>query len=118
VSGQATGRWYYRARASNAGGDGPWSNTESVGVVPDAPALEPISNPEGDGEYTVQWNAVTGATGYELQEAEDADFSSYTVPYSGSGTQYQATGQPSGRWYYRVRASNAGATAPGPTPSR
>jgi hypothetical protein len=108
VSGQPTGRWYYRVRAGNTAGQSPWSNTESVGVVPDAPVLEPIENSDGDGAYLVAWNAVTGATRYRLEEDDNPEFESPTLRYAGVGTQFQVDIQPSGRWYYRVRASNLG----------
>ena len=33
VYGQDIGQWYYRVRASNAGGDSPWSSAEWVDVL-------------------------------------------------------------------------------------
>ena len=100
------GTWYYRVRASNAGGDSPWSNIESTGVVPGAPFLAPISNPDEDGAYLVDWAEVTSATSYELQEDDNSDFTSPTIKYIGGNTQYQVGAQEAGLWYYRVRASN------------
>ncbi|MBU1751784.1 MAG: hypothetical protein KKA73_29255, partial [Chloroflexi bacterium] len=108
VSGQTTGRWYYRVRATNTIGDGPWSSTQDVGVCPAAPTLYAISNPECDGDYTVDWSSVAGATSYTLEEDDNAAFTSPTVAYSGSDTEHAVSGQTTGRWYYRVRASNAG----------
>jgi Tol biopolymer transport system component len=37
VRDQIEGNWYYRVRSSNAGGNSPWSNTESVVVIPSTP---------------------------------------------------------------------------------
>jgi hypothetical protein len=111
VSAHQGGLWYYRVRASNEYGDSPWSNTESAGVVPEAPTLEPIDNPDAGMNYLVDWNDVTGATSYELEEAEDAEFSSPTVIYTGTGSQHSVSGQEGGVWYYRVRAR--GAAGPG-----
>ena len=71
-------------------------------VVLSAPTLSAISNPENDGAYSVSWSAVSGATGYTLQEDDNAGFSSPATRYSGAATQYQVTGQPGGTWYYRV----------------
>jgi len=112
ITGQTGGTWYYRVRASNAGGTSPWSNVESVGVIPAAPILADISNPDGNGDYVVDWSDATGATGYRLEEDDNASFSSPTVRYSGSTSQYQVTGQAGGTWYYRVRASNASGSSP------
>jgi uncharacterized protein YegP (UPF0339 family) len=107
ISGQQGGTWYYRVRASNAGGNSPWSNTQSVGVVPAAPMLLSIGNPDGDGNYLVDWNDVTGAFSYRLEEDDNSAFASPIVRYEGDSSQYTVSGQQPGLWYYRVRASNA-----------
>lgn len=73
-----------------------------------APTLSPISNPENDGAYQVSWSAVSGATGYLLQEDDASDFSSPTTRYSGTATQTNISGQVVGTWYYRVRATAGG----------
>jgi hypothetical protein len=106
VMGHEGGLWYYRVRASNAGGSSIWSNIESTGVVPLAPVLEPIENADGDGDYLVDWAAVTNATSYRLEEDDNPEFTSPTVRYTGASTQYQVSGKGPGLWYYRVRASN------------
>ena len=113
INGQQAGSWYYRVRASNDAGDyGPWSNVEAAHVKPEAPLLAPISNPDGNGGYLVDWNDVTGATTYQLQEDDDAGFSSPDLRYTGPASQYQVDNQQSGIWYYRVRATNAGGASP------
>ncbi len=76
-------------------------------LPPGAPTLNGISDPEGDGNYTVSWSASSGATGYTLQEASNASFSSPTTAYSGSSTSTSITGQSQGTYYYRVNASNS-----------
>ncbi len=108
ITGQLGGTWYYRVLASNIGGDSPWSNTESVNVIPAAPVLLPISNPDGNGDYLVDWNIVVGATSYRLEEASNPSFISPTVLYVGTATELQINGHLGGTWYYRVLASNAG----------
>jgi hypothetical protein len=112
VMDQEGGTWHYRVRASNAGGSSVWSNSEATGVVPAAPVLAPVNNPTRVGEYLVDWAEVTNATSYRLEEDDNPDFSSPTVLYSGAGTQYYVSGQGTGLWYYRVRASNE--YGPGP----
>jgi hypothetical protein len=112
VTGQQPGLWYYRVLASNTYGDSLWSNIESVNVIPASPILEPISNPDGNGEYLIDWNDVTGATSYYLEEDDNSSFTSPTARYNGVNSQYQVNGQPTGQWYYRVRASCAGGNSP------
>ncbi|HKZ83253.1 MAG TPA: DNRLRE domain-containing protein [Anaerolineae bacterium] len=74
--------------------------------IPDVPVLNPISNPDGDGNYTVSWNAAYLADTYTLQEDDNAAFSSPTTPYTGPGTSWPASGKPAGTYYYRVKATN------------
>lgn len=115
VTGQPNGTWYYCARASNAAGDSPLSGSQSTTVsVPAiaAPVLSAISNADGDGSYTVAWSSVTAAISYTLEVADNSYFVDPTVAYSGSGTSHAVTGQPEGRWYYRVRAFGADAKSP------
>lgn len=112
VTAQQPGLWYYRVRAGNATGDGPWSNVQSAGVLPEAPVLDPVSNPDGNGDYIVNWNDVAGATSYRLEEDDNIEFNSPTVRYNGTNSQFQVSGQPTGLWYYRVLASCAGGDSP------
>jgi hypothetical protein len=107
VSGRSPGTWYYRVKASGAVKDGEWSNTESVTVKPDPPTLYAIDNPDGDGDYTVDWSNVTGADAYTLQEDDSANFNSPVTRYAGGASQVAVTGQDAGTWHYRVSASNA-----------
>lgn len=107
ISGQGTGTWYYRVKASNSGGDSSWSVTRSTGVRPESPALYAISNTDGDGTYTVDWGSVAGATSYILEEDDNSAFNSPTTRYSGAATEYDISAQAAGTWYYRVRASNS-----------
>ena len=112
VTGQPSGIWYYRVLASNEGGDSPWSNTEWVGMAPAAPVLLPIDNPEGDGDYLVDWNTVLGADSYRLEQAGDPGFISPTLRYEGAASELQVIGQAAGTWYYRVAARNPGGSGP------
>jgi hypothetical protein len=74
--------------------------------------LAPISNPDGNGNYLVDWSDVTGATSYQLEEAEDLEFTSSTAIYEGADSEYRVTGQGDGIWYYRVRASSLAGDGP------
>ena len=66
MSGDCSGRFYYRVYAYNCRTESKPSTVRSVYVL-GSPDLDPISNPECDGEYWVSWSAVDDAQGYELQ---------------------------------------------------
>jgi len=74
---------------------------------PGTPVLNAISDPEGDGNYTVSWSAAARAQTYVLEEDDNASFSSPTTAYSGSSTSASITGRATGTYYYRVKASNS-----------
>ena len=76
-------------------------------VIPTAPVLNAISNPDGDGNFTVSWSSSVGADTYTLQEDDNGGFSSPTTVYSGAGTSKAISGRDVGMYYYRVRASNS-----------
>ena len=84
--------------------------------IPDAPLLNGISNPDGDGNYTVTWSAAARATAYVLQEDDSASFPSPTTLYAGPNTTHAVTDRSVSTWWYRVRASNAYGTSPWSTP--
>ncbi len=80
-------------------------------IIPNPPVLNPISNTDGDGNYTVSWSSSEGATTYTLEEDDNVGFSSPTTVYSGSSTSKNISGRDVGTYYYRVRASNAYASS-------
>ena len=66
--------------------------------------LDPISNPEQNSYYTVNWNSVAGATSYELSEQFNEQ--DWTVVYSGALLTKDFSGKAEGTWSYRVRATD------------
>jgi hypothetical protein len=77
-------------------------------LLQEAPILSTIDNPDGDGDYLVDWSDVADAIGYTLEEADNDQFTSPLLRYVGVDSQCQVIGQHFGTWYYRVLASNAG----------
>ncbi len=57
---------------------------------------------------TLTWNAIPGATGYDVEVAADAGFATIVASAAGlSATSFEASGLNAGQTYYwRVRASN------------
>jgi hypothetical protein len=80
------------------------SLTISTASVPSAPTVNPISNPEWDGTYTVSWSSVSSATAYELQERLNSGSWSTS---SLTGTSKNYSGKADGQWCYQVRAVNS-----------
>jgi hypothetical protein len=84
----------------------PLASTQQVSLPPAAPTLYAIDNPDGDGEYLVDWSDADDATDYALLEDDDPAFTSPIVVYLGNTSQFTVTGRHAGTWYYRVLASN------------
>jgi hypothetical protein len=117
VTGQRGGEWYYRVRASNQAGNGPWSGTVQTVVKPSAaPAPEftkrLVANKYREGQYLLSWTTVAEATAYMLEGSRDAYFSSPEKVYEGDDTQFSVTGRGDGLWYYRVRAVTPSGKSP------
>ena len=119
VTGQRAGTWHYRVIAYNYVGDSLPSNAEETTVADPgllSPALSPIDNEDGDGDYSVEWGGVTGATSYVLEESRDSYFAAPTELYSGPDTQHEVSGRQEGTWHYRVRAFGPGGQSPWSSP--
>ena len=89
-------------------------NPSSIGISvqksstkPSSPALNDPGATDTDGDYTVSWSSVSGATSYTLEEDTSSSFGSPTVVHSGAGTSKYVTGKSDGTYYYRVKACNA-----------
>jgi hypothetical protein len=75
--------------------------------TPAAPNLAPISNPDGDGHYTVIWSSVSFASSYTLQEATNPAFADASQPCAGPDTSCPIHDRWAARFYYRVRGHNS-----------
>lgn len=76
--------------------------------IPSAATLHSISNPDGDGWYSVMWPDAPRADTYSLEEDDNASFSSPIVVYSGGGNLWNVPnpGKTAGTYYYRLRGHN------------
>jgi thermitase len=114
VTGQPDGTWYYRVRATHGDLFGPWSTPVSTTVDPSPlapPALTVLSD-DRDGDYSLDWTDVAGATVYTLEESISPYFTNPLVVYAGVSSIYTVTEQSGGQWHYRVRAAGPAGRSP------
>jgi len=107
VSGLAPGSYSYRVRGCN-----PESVCSSYSAAFTTSVAEPPPAPGGltgppfsiDGSYTIDWDNVSGAASYRLDEKLGSG--SWTQVYSGSSSSKSLSGRSDGTYTYRVRACN------------
>ncbi len=114
VAGLTPGTTYYY-RYSILAATAPFSNTITVLTVPAAPVSSAASNIAGT-SLSANWAASTGATGYYLDVATDAGFTTFVTGFNNldvsNVTTYSVTGLTIATpYYYRVRAYNASGTS-------
>ncbi len=115
----ADGTYYWRVRALNSCGDGPWSSAWQfeIGPVPDTPAL---SSPEHgsdtcDDTPTFSWGSASGADSYTIQVDNNSSFISPEINDTtpGSSTSYTpASALAHDAYFWRVRATNTYGNSP------
>lgn len=116
-SGVPDGRYYLRVRAQNLIGVGPASNeiqvTAGVGAPPAAPTA--LTGSITNGVLTLQWQSgISGGTvaGHVIEAGSSSGLSDIGAVPSGAGSSFQYIGVPPGRYFVRVKATNArGASA-------
>jgi formylglycine-generating enzyme required for sulfatase activity/PKD repeat protein len=103
---QGTTYWYW-VKATNVNGDSGFSapDTGSRATCPGTPAAPTLNAPDvaSSGQsYTVSWTATSPDSSYEVQEDDDAAFTSpSTITVSGTVRSFTNS---AGTFYYRVRA--------------
>ena len=113
--------YYFRVRARNDDGSGPWSQAVDMIVGPGVPAQRTApqgvpalsisrTNANSDQTYRLNWTAPQGTTGYWLVESTDSRFPAggpgVGVNLSGTTYSFYRVVQQPTVYYYRVRASN------------
>ncbi|RAO75911.1 chitinase N-terminal domain-containing protein [Dyella jiangningensis] len=115
AGGKGNGTYGYRVQACNTAGCGAWSGTVNVAVslVPAAPNFSgPYLSTKGRiDSWTVYWDAVPGATRYEIVRADNG-----VTVYSGTALSYVLeSGTSPYPWLensYRLRACNGNGCSP------
>src|SRR5690606_12375875 len=72
-----------------------------------APSFTSVPSGDPDGNYTVSWSSVTGATEYHIQESSNGG-SSWATYNRGTSRNYSPSpAKVTGTYLYRVRACNS-----------
>jgi FG-GAP-like repeat/FG-GAP repeat/IPT/TIG domain len=117
VTGLTLGTTYqYRVRAANASGLSANSNTITQITIPATPVAANVPSPAST-SFTASWNAIAGATGYELDVSTNnfvTNISGYDArPLPAALTQELVSSlSPTISYQYRVRSVNLGGVSP------
>ena len=109
---------YWRVRARNAEGYSGWTDTWSFRTVPLPPAQPTLVAPANNAvnlppTITLQWGALLNVTSYRVEVSADSLFATRLIDDSTVTTiQRSATLSPGTRYFWRVRAKNAGGSGP------
>ncbi|HET6725359.1 MAG TPA: SpvB/TcaC N-terminal domain-containing protein, partial [Gammaproteobacteria bacterium] len=89
------------------------TDTLTVTVQPNAPASITASpSPSFDGDFNVNWAAVTGADCYQIQQSTSTSFAAINPACTTSGTSYSYYSLPNGTYYNRVRTFDNSIASP------
>jgi hypothetical protein len=105
-------RWYWRVRAENECGYGPWSPTRSFTI--DSPATAPTLLAPAHGALIsdttpfFDWTSASKATSYRIQVDNDPSFLTPVLHHTPTSSNYTPSSPlPYGPYYWRVRSESA-----------
>jgi len=122
TSGALTGNttYYWRARAENGAGSGPWSVRWNFRVITTPPAPNLVAPPNNSTNQSptvlLDWDSLAAANSYRIQLATDSLFNS--VVYDTSGVTRSSLQMRPGillanvKYYWKVNATNLAGTGP------
>jgi hypothetical protein len=107
----APGIYYWRVRAGNGCGDGPWSDARSFTILASPSTPDLISPSDGsstcDATPTFDWSTVDGATSYQIQVDDGVGFSSPVIDATTLSSNFTPpSALAPGTYHWRVRAAN------------
>ena len=97
-------RRFYRIRACKGEQCSKFSEINRGHARLPAPEMDEINNDDEDGFFTVDWERVTNAVRYQLEERQDGG--GWTKIYDYTGSAFLREDRSNGEWCYRVRADN------------
>lgn len=113
ISGHADGKYYYRVRGCTGSACTNYltgSTATTVRLTPGIPGPMDLPTNSNTGNYSIGWGQASGTitvTAYEIDEANNSNFTSPTRIYPASGyLSHPVSGKANGSYYYRVRACN------------
>ena len=110
--------YFYKLRAVNGAGIGPYSNESAAKPeppLPNPPGTAPtnFTATAGNAKVTLGWTAVTGATGYRIFRATTANGQTTTPLVTVTTTDHMDLNLTNGTTYfYKIAAFNAGGAGP------
>jgi hypothetical protein len=108
------GLYYWRVRALNSDGLGPWSSPRQFTVQTQPPAnAAPELNYYTSGSVKLTWSGVSWASGYEVQVDESQAFAApleFAQTVGANTLQVTTSPLPNGTHYWRVHARRADGT--------
>jgi fibronectin type 3 domain-containing protein len=102
----AMGTYYYKVSAISASGFESAPSTPTAVAVAGPPAPTGVSASVADAQVTVSWNAVTGASSYNVYRS-DSQTGTYTKLGAPTTASYVDTITATGTYYYKVSAMSA-----------
>ncbi|MBD2700809.1 fibronectin type III domain-containing protein [Spirosoma sp. BT702] len=104
-------RYYYRLRAVNGGGPGPYSNVADA-TTPDTPPAAPArltATAVTFSQINLQWADLSNnESRFEIERSTDGTSFTKIADVGANATSYEDKNlQPQTRYYYRIRAVNA-----------
>ncbi|WP_144394246.1 RHS repeat-associated core domain-containing protein [Pleionea sediminis] len=105
VSGKAPGTYDYRVRVCGLGGCSTYRNSDYFIEVQGAllpPTVSLSTSKSTNGNYSVSWNAISGASQYQLQERVNSG--SWSTVQTSSSRSKSLSGKTNGTYSYRARA--------------
>ena len=101
MAGLATNTYQYRVKAKYGSVSGGYRTSAATYVVK-TPASISVPSNDADGAYSVSWAAVSGASGYQLEQKVGSG--SWASIYSGTGVSKAMSGLATNTYQYRVKA--------------
>lgn len=112
-------KYYWRVNASNSTTTTGWSEIWNFTTLPNVPGAPTLISPQNNSidmelTQTLKWNAVSGASTYNLQVSLDPNFSGLIASQAGlTNTSYTLTGlNYSTKYYWKVNATNIAGNGP------